>query len=207
MGVESFRALLQKKEQDSDVNDRASECRSYDTTRQKRVKDTLDRLQELSQMFSHDETEVVTRIARSDDSTDTSSVISGVPTSVKYRQQAKRVIGAEEMLGDGLNLSSLTLNNNPGHTLPGAYQHVSPLLLLQAIVFHHYLFLTKHPVPPRPPSTLPPNHLRLSLSPPPRSPPNPSLLQTRWSSCYHQRAPRSLPRRCFCDSKSPMAPP
>jgi hypothetical protein len=130
MGIESFRALLQKKESDTEVNDRASQRRSCDTTQSKRVKDTLDRLQELSQMFSHDEAEVVTKLVRNDDSTETSSIRSGVPTSAKYRQQAKRVIGADEMLGEGLNLSSLTLNSKQGHTLPGAYQHVSRLMFL-----------------------------------------------------------------------------
>jgi hypothetical protein len=48
MGIESFRALLQKKEPDIEVNDRASQRRSCDTSQPKRVKDTLDRLQELS---------------------------------------------------------------------------------------------------------------------------------------------------------------
>jgi hypothetical protein len=125
MGIESFRALLQKERQDPEGNDHSSEHRSCDNNRSKRVKDALDRLQELSQMFSHDETEVATRMARSDDSTDSSSIRSGVPTSVKYRNRAKRVIGAEETLGDGLNLSQLTVHNNPGHSLPGVYQHVS----------------------------------------------------------------------------------
>ncbi|EHK98949.1 hypothetical protein M7I_5240 [Glarea lozoyensis 74030] len=116
MGIESFRSLLQKPEQETDR-------RSYDTTQSKRVKDTLDRLQELTQMFSHDEMEVVSKMGRSDDSTDTSSIRSGVPTSVKYRNRAKRIIGADEMLGEGLNLSQVNLSTSQHHSLPGAYQH------------------------------------------------------------------------------------
>ena len=127
MGIESFRAILQKDQENSEDADRT---RTGDVHRTKQVKVTLDRLQELSQMFSHDEMEAVGRGRGSDEaSTDAGSIRSGVPTSVKNRGQAKRLIGVDEMLGDGLNLSQLSIHSNPGHSLPGAYQHVRfPLL-------------------------------------------------------------------------------
>lgn len=130
MGIESFRALLQKDQQETEEIDRTSSQtpKHEDTRHSKNVKETLDRLQELSNMFSQDESDVVKNNARCDDSTDAGSIRSVVPTSVKNRGQARRVIGAEELPGDGLNLSQLSFNNNPngGHSLPGAYQHVSP---------------------------------------------------------------------------------
>lgn len=130
MGIESFRALLQKDQEKQDPEDRdpgAQTPRHDDTRHSKNVKETLDKLQELSMMFSQDESDVVKNYSRCDDSTDAGSIRSVVPTSVKNRGQARRIIGAEELPGDGLNLSQLSFNNNPnaGHTLPGAYQHVS----------------------------------------------------------------------------------
>jgi hypothetical protein len=78
-------------------------------------------------MFSQDESDVVNRNSRGgDDSTDASSVRSGVPTSVKNRGQTKRVIGQDEPVEGGLNFSHLNLTNghNVNVSLPGIYKHV-----------------------------------------------------------------------------------
>jgi hypothetical protein len=93
-------------------------------------------------MFSQDESDVVHRISRGgDDSTDVSSIRSGVPTSVKNRGQIKRVIGQDEPVEGGLNFSHLNLTNghNVNVSLPGIYKHVSLSFcnLYQAITKQH----------------------------------------------------------------------
>ncbi|CAG8980938.1 hypothetical protein HYALB_00003797 [Hymenoscyphus albidus] len=150
MGIEYFRALLQKEQESEERN-----CtpRYEDTQQSKNAKETLDRLQELSMMFSQEEAEVVKGNSRCDDDIDACSIRSVVPTSNRTRGPARRIIGAEELPGDGLNLSKLNFLNNPdaGNTLPGAYQHyllvrpdpslqiifVSPSLRLPGILRTH----------------------------------------------------------------------
>lgn len=154
MGIESFRALLQKdqQQQDNEGIDRASSQtpKHGDTRHSKNVKETLDRLQELSNMFSQDESDVVKNNSRCDDSTDAGSIRSVVPTSVKNRGQARRIIGAEELPGDGLNLSQLSFNNNPnaGHSLPGAYQHASSFCICLLIMLTKFSICWLDQTPP-----------------------------------------------------------
>ncbi|KAH8684800.1 hypothetical protein BGZ60DRAFT_366852 [Tricladium varicosporioides] len=156
MGIESFRALLHhdKIEAEKAAAPPEQQFQYNDSYHSKQARETLERLTELSMMFSQDESDVVNRNSRnSDDSTDASSIRSGVPTSIKNRSQAKRVIGGEESLGDGLNLSQLNLSgvNSSGCSLPGVYKHyilvrphpslqicfVSPSLRLPGILRTH----------------------------------------------------------------------
>lgn len=130
MGIESFRALLHhdKMEAEKTAPPTEQQFQYNESYHSKQARETLERLTELSMMFSQDESDVVNRNSRnSDDSTDVSSTKSGVPTSIKNRSQAKRIIGGEGSLGDGLNLSQLNLNgmNVSGCNLPGVYKHVS----------------------------------------------------------------------------------
>lgn len=93
-------------------------------------------------MFSQDESDIVNRdivnrnIRGGDESTDAGSIRSGVPTSVKNRNQRKRIIGTDDLHDSpGLNLSNLNLNGNPvTGSLPGVYKHESCI----GSVFQHY---------------------------------------------------------------------
>lgn len=129
LGIESFRSLLQKdKDEQREFEARSEISRPLNGVNPARTKETLARLQELSMMFSQDESDVVNRNIRGggDDSTDAGSIRSGVPTSVKDRNQRKRIIGTDEIQDNGLNFNHLNLNGNPATTsLPGVYKHVS----------------------------------------------------------------------------------
>jgi hypothetical protein len=125
MGIESFRALLQQDQQnDFKTGPHGSDKRSLLLSRSK---ESLLKLQELSMMFSQDESDVVNRNSRGRDDSDAGSIKSNVPTSVKARGQTKRVIDGNET--EGLNLSHLHLSNglSDGKTLglPGVYKNVS----------------------------------------------------------------------------------
>jgi hypothetical protein len=138
-GVESFRNFLHKDDQNQIE---ASQLPSEFNSQQKqswldeKSKETLERLQELSIMFSQDESDVVNRNSRgSYDYTETSSIRSGLQTSNKCRKKTKRIIGMEDSIDATLNLSQLVLRNGNGnHNLPGVYKHVS-LPNLQAQTF------------------------------------------------------------------------
>ncbi|KUJ12263.1 uncharacterized protein LY89DRAFT_623352 [Mollisia scopiformis] len=127
MGIESFRALLQKdKDEQKNLEVRSGTPRLSRAVNPNRPKETLAKLQELSMMFSQDESDIVNRNIRGgDDSTDGGSTRSGVPTSVKDRSQRKRIIGTEEMQdGIGLNFNHLNLNGSLAtSSLPGVYKH------------------------------------------------------------------------------------
>lgn len=131
LGIESFRQLLQKEKDEQVESERRPEIPKPPNGILPvipKMKDTHAKLQELSMMFSKDESDVVNRNLRvGDDSTDAGSVRSGVPTSVKDRNQRRRIIGGDELgEGGGLNLNGLNLNGNPAtSSLPGAYKHVS----------------------------------------------------------------------------------
>ncbi|KAH7410826.1 hypothetical protein BKA64DRAFT_703940 [Cadophora sp. MPI-SDFR-AT-0126] len=144
LGIESFRALLQ--------NDEAKRLEATHGTRhnslqsrfsvhhpKNRSKESLTKLQELSMMFSEEESDVVNRNSRGgDESTDGGSVRSSVPTSVKNRGQSKRIIGGDELVDNGLNFPHLNISNpNPMNmNLPGVYKHyllVRPYPSLQII--------------------------------------------------------------------------
>lgn len=131
MGLESFRTLLRRDKQDLDGKRNSAEpghrqCGAQGVP----LKDSLARLQELSMMFSQDESDVVNKYMRgADDATDVSSLNSGIPTSIKNRNQVRRIIGGQELLGNGLNLSQLSIGHGaPTGDLPGAYKHVSMIL-------------------------------------------------------------------------------
>lgn len=131
LGIESFRALLhndetKRLEATAEQNNLQSKFSVHHPSN--KTKESLSKLQELSMMFSHEESDVANRNSRGwDDSTDADSVRSGVPTSVKNRGQSKRVIGGEEVVDNGLNFSHLNISNsNPmNRNLPGVYKHVS----------------------------------------------------------------------------------
>lgn len=133
LGIESFRALLHNDEtkrleasHDAENNNLQSKFSVHHPSN--KTKESLSKLQELSMMFSQEESDVANRNSRGgDESTDAGSVRSGVPTSVKYRGQSKRVISGDEIVDNGLNFSHLNLTNpNPMNmNLPGVYKHVS----------------------------------------------------------------------------------
>jgi hypothetical protein len=103
-------------------------------------------------MFRQDESHVVNRNSRGgDDSTNASSIRSGVATSVKNRGQTKRVIGSDEPVEGALNFSHFNLTNgyNVNVSLTGIYKHVStsssnPYL---AITKQHSQYLLVRPYP------------------------------------------------------------
>ncbi len=129
LGVESFRALLHKDEHKESELEVTHHNRKLQQTMTGRVKDTHTKLQELSMMFSQDESDIVGKNIRGgDDSSDSGSVKSGVPTSVKNRGQPRRVI---DEIGDPLaGLANLMIPS--GHlvnfNLPGVYKHVSKVV-------------------------------------------------------------------------------
>jgi len=130
MGIESFRTLLQKDRQDTEEASITEKHHLKNNSGQTGLpKEALARLQELSTMLSQDESDVVNKNSHTaEDSTDTSSIKSGVPTSIKNRNQTRRIIGDEETPGNGLNLSQLNIGNgNQSTGLPGVYKHVCPL--------------------------------------------------------------------------------
>ncbi|KAI9054229.1 hypothetical protein LZ554_001397 [Drepanopeziza brunnea f. sp. 'monogermtubi'] len=146
LGIESFRALLHNDEvQKMDASLEAAnphlQAKFSSRYQNPKTKESLQRLQELSTMFSQDESDVACKNGRScDDSNDGASIRSSVTTSVKTRGQSKRVIGGDEIGPDGnvLNFSHLHLKNpSPRHTnLPGVYKHyllVRPYPSLQII--------------------------------------------------------------------------
>ena len=133
LGIESFRALLQSDEakrvdatHDTQHNNLQSKFSVHHP--KNKSKESLAKLQELSMMFSQEESDVANRNSRGgDESTDGGSDRSGVPTSVKNRGQSKRIIGNDEVVDNGLNFSHLNISNpNPMNTnLPGVYKNVS----------------------------------------------------------------------------------
>ena len=134
-GIESFRALLQQEEEKA-ASDNKSETRSStehsesrNTWLANKTRESLSVLQELSTMFSQEESDVVNKHSRNSDSlNDAASIISVVPTSVKNRTQARRIIGADEM-GDTVGPIPLQMpsshSNGSNSNLPGVYRHVS----------------------------------------------------------------------------------
>lgn len=128
LGIESFRQLLQKEKDGQIELERRSETPNPPNgilPVTLKTKDTHAKLQELSMMFSQDESDVVNRNLRGgEDSTDAGSV-SGVLTSVKDRNQRRRIIGGDELgEGGGLNFNGLNLNGNPATSnLPGVYKY------------------------------------------------------------------------------------
>ena len=112
----------------------------------------LDRLRELSLMFSQDEAEVVTKHSRdaritdeyglpagaTDNSTDSYSISSGYAGHHKPRGQGKRVIGSDAGVGGvGFDLAQLSLHNTlPAPSLPGVYKNVSRLHFITTFPIH-----------------------------------------------------------------------
>ncbi|KAL3417741.1 hypothetical protein PVAG01_10751 [Phlyctema vagabunda] len=141
-GIESFRALLHKDDQER-VAELATSKSSTDKKGSwytNRSQEPLDRLQELSSMFSQEESEMVLKNSRCADSfADTASTESnGISMSVKNRNQSKRIIDGEPMPADiGSSLSQLNLGNGArSSSLPGVYRHyllVRPYPSLQII--------------------------------------------------------------------------
>ncbi|KAH7346450.1 hypothetical protein BKA65DRAFT_276990 [Rhexocercosporidium sp. MPI-PUGE-AT-0058] len=144
LGIESFRALLhndETKRLEATHDAEKGHLQSKFSARHpsKKTEESLSKLQELSMMFSQEESAVANRNSRGgDDSTDAGSVRSGVPTSVKNRGQSRRVIGGDEVMDNGLNISHLNISNpNPMNmNRPGVYKHyllVRPYPSLQII--------------------------------------------------------------------------
>ncbi|KAL2069580.1 hypothetical protein VTL71DRAFT_14259 [Oculimacula yallundae] len=143
LGIESFRALLQDDEtkrfeanQDGEYGNLHSKLSVLHPSN--KSKDSLSKLQELSMMFSQEESDVANRNSRGGDDSTEGSIRSGVPTSVKHRGQSKRVIGGDEVQNNGLGLSNLNINNpnTTNMSLPGVYKHyllVRPYPSLQII--------------------------------------------------------------------------
>ncbi|KAK2627775.1 hypothetical protein QTJ16_002421 [Diplocarpon rosae] len=142
LGIESFRALLHKDEvkkmeaaHEAEHKNLQSKFSTQHSSDKNKTKDSLTRLQELSMMFSQDESDVVNRNSRgADDSTDASSIRSGAPSSLRNRGQSKRVIIDNGAGPDG-NVLNFSHHINKPHpmntTLPGIYRHASqPLLCL-----------------------------------------------------------------------------
>jgi len=130
-GIESFARLLQKEKQKPDEDPQFAQYKPQQKNSylEKKSKETLNALQELGVIFSQDECEVVNRNSRTaDEQSNTSSIHSSVPTSIKNRGQSKRIIGS---ITDGhlnaLNLSQLNFGNASVGTgsLPGDYKHIS----------------------------------------------------------------------------------
>jgi hypothetical protein len=91
IGIESFLPLLQHDQHKNQEETPPPE--SVKTSWQpSKVKESLVKLQELSMMFSRDESDVVNRSSRGGDDSDAGSIKSNVPTSVKNRGQTKRAI-------------------------------------------------------------------------------------------------------------------
>lgn len=143
-GIESFRALLQKEEQNDEENEIPtskfnSENRNgwYDS----RSHETLTKLQELSTMFSQEESDIVFKHSRCVDNIpdNSSSVSNGVHTSTKNRSQSKRIIGTDQKSPSdlGTSFAQLGIGNGPlSCSLPGVYRHyllVRPFPSLQII--------------------------------------------------------------------------
>jgi len=134
-GIESFRTLLVQEEEKSLADDKSEERNSteYGESRNtwlaSKTRESLSALQELSTMFSQEESDVVNKHSRSSDSfNDAASIISTVPTSVKNRGQARRIIGAGET-EDTIGAIPLQMpsshSNGASSNLPGVYRHVS----------------------------------------------------------------------------------
>ncbi|KAK0120022.1 hypothetical protein ONS95_011437 [Cadophora gregata] len=144
LGIESFRALLQN---DEAKRVEAKHHASHRNLQSKfsahhpknKSRESLAKLQELSTMFSQEESDVARSNSRGgDESTEGGSVRSGTPNSVKNRGQSKRVIGGDEVVDNGLNFSHMNISNpNPMNmNLPGVYKHyllVRPYPSLQII--------------------------------------------------------------------------
>ncbi|CAL3962791.1 unnamed protein product [Diplocarpon coronariae] len=141
LGIESFHALLHSDDlkkmgatrEAGNQNLHSQFSARHPSNNNSKTKDYLARLQELSMMFSQDESDVVNRNSRgAEDSTDGSSVQSGVPNGVKNRGQSKRFIGGNEVGADGnvLNFSHHINKLKQANTnLPGIYKHASQTLL------------------------------------------------------------------------------
>jgi hypothetical protein len=121
MGIESFRTLLQQDQQKSHDSQHQGNVKNF--WQPSRNKESLLKLQELSMMFSQDESDIVNRNSRGGEDSDAGSIKSSVPTSVKHRGQTKRVIDGNDT--EGLNLSQLNLSKGKTPSLPGVYKHVS----------------------------------------------------------------------------------
>ncbi len=130
LGIESFRALLQKdRSQDFEKNlaakGRSGKDSCSNSWQSKKTKEALLTLQELSLMFSQKESDVVNRNSRSSDNDETRSISSTGTQSVKNRGQTKRFISSDEPIATGSALSHLTIGNQVNASLPAVYKHVS----------------------------------------------------------------------------------
>ncbi|KAI9743663.1 MAG: hypothetical protein M1818_002979 [Claussenomyces sp. TS43310] len=129
-GIESFRALLSRGEQVSAPmhcqTPNVSPKSSRPLSGVDKSQETLQKLKELSLMFSQEEADVVNRNSRgaADSSTDASSISNGFSgSSTKSRAQSRRVIGREPPLMDEGHLAQLTTQPTvPMFSLPGVYQ-------------------------------------------------------------------------------------
>lgn len=131
-GVESFRALLQKVEQQRHEQEiKVSpdfDPQKKDTWQRNKVKQSLCKLQELSMMFSQDESDTVNKHIRGAEESDAISIRSGVPTSTKNRGKTRRYIGGDELQESGMDLLQqlkFGANNPASVSLPGVYKYVS----------------------------------------------------------------------------------
>lgn len=150
MGIESFRVLLQKDKIEPRQDREESVVGKYqrqNNSVQTQPKEALTKLQELSMMFSQEESDIASKSNRSGDD-DTCSITSGFPTSIKNRNQARRIIGDEDP-GSRLSLSQLNIGNGGSSTsLPGVYKHVS-IASIRALISHtktsQYILVRPHP--------------------------------------------------------------
>lgn len=170
-GIESFRALLQSDLQEKDTRTTESSNSGAQSNDEKeghvngnansgnghgysktvkpaswsdaaKNQDMLDRLRDLSKMFSQDEAEVAVKYSRESRITDEYGLPNAAEASAdgysiyegragpRTRGQGKRIIGSDAGTG-GFDLTQLSLNNTlPAPSLPGVYKNVSQVPIL-----------------------------------------------------------------------------
>lgn len=125
LGLESFRALLQHEEaKKSEMFSVSQNPERKNSWQEKKAKETLSKLQELSMMFSQDESDVVNKNSRQTEFDDNASIRSVAPTG-KNKSRMKRYIGGDD--SDSLMGAQPVLTNS----LPGVYKHVSTFPSMQ----------------------------------------------------------------------------
>ena len=166
LGIESFRALLHKEEAKATEPEDTPLNRKLLNNGTSRFKEMHTQLQELSMMFSQEESEIVGKNMRggdNDSDSDTESLKSFVPTSLKNRAQPRRIIDEINDPLAALANMTMTTGQQVNYNLPGVYKHVSQVIsLFQINRLWAYMVITVSSCPPLP---LPPNNLRLSISP------------------------------------------
>lgn len=127
-GIESFRQLLQRDQHPPTETMSEYSAQHKNSWLTRKAKEALDNLQELSIMFSQEESEIVNQNSRGTGDSDVGSIRSSVPTSTRSRGPTKRIIGEEQTHDGGFNFSQFTFGNGTSSTtstLPGVYKYVS----------------------------------------------------------------------------------